>query len=57
MSEIDEFYTCDRHHKGTEVFGLQKWKLDTPIGTDNEIHRPNTLNFSCSHVGKRITRA
>ena len=57
MSRVDEFCTCDPHHKGVEVFGFHKWKLDTSIGVDEETHRPDTIHFSWPLLPKRVTRA
>ena len=57
MLGADEYRTRDPHLEGEEVFGSQKRKLDTTIGTDDETHRPDTINFSRPHTAKRITRA
>jgi hypothetical protein len=53
---MDKFCTRSPHLEGAEVFGSQKHKLDTPIGADDETHRPNTLNFSRPCVAQRTTR-
>src|ERR1700737_3725474 len=53
----EEFCTRSPHLEGAEIFGSQKYKLDTPIGADDEIHRPDTLNFSRPHVAQRTTRS
>jgi hypothetical protein len=52
-----EFCTHDPHLEGTEVFGSQKRRPDTPIGDDGETHRPDTVNFSRPPFGKRVTRS
>ena len=57
MPGADDFCTRDPHHEGAEVFGSQKRKPDTPIGADDETHRPDTISFSQPHPLKRITRA
>jgi hypothetical protein len=51
----EEFCTRDPHLEGAEVFGSQKQRPDTPIGDDDETHRPNTVNFSRPRPGKRVT--
>ena len=51
------FCTRDPHHEGVEVFGSQKRKPDTPIGADEDSHRPDTLNFSQPCPPKRVTRS
>ena len=56
MLGAEDFCTREPHLEGAEVFGSQKRKPDTPIGTDSETHHPNTINFSCLHLGKRVTR-
>ena len=56
MPGADDFCTRDPHHEGVEVFGSQKQKPDTPIGADDETHRPDTINFSRPHPLKRVTR-
>jgi hypothetical protein len=43
--------------EGAEVLGSHKRKLDTPIGADDETHRPDTLNFSRPHVAQRTTKS
>ena len=53
----DEFCTRSPHLEGAEVFGSQKRKADTPIGDDDETHRPDTLNFSRPRVAQRTTRS
>ena len=57
MHGAEDFCTREPHLEGAEVFGSQKRKPDTPIGADNETHRPNTINFSCPCLGKRVTRS
>ena len=57
MPGADEFCTHDPHHEGAEVFGSQKRKPDTPIGADEDSHRPNTINFSRPRPPKRVTRS
>jgi hypothetical protein len=54
---VDEFCTHSPHLEGAEVFGSQKRKPDTPIGADDETHRPDTVNFSRLHVAQRTTRS
>ena len=57
MLGADEFCTQDAHHEGTEVFGSQKRKPDTPIIANEEIHRLDTINFFWPHSMKRVTKA
>ena len=57
MPGADDFCTQDPHHEGAEVFGSQKRKPDTPIGADDETHRPDTISFSRPPPLKRVTRA
>ena len=57
MPGAEDFYTREPHLEGVEVFGSQKQKPDTPIGADNETHRPDTIIFSCLRLGKRVTRS
>ena len=57
MPGTDDFCTPDPHHEGAEVFGSQKRKPDTPIGVDDETHRPDTISFSRPYPLKRVTRA
>ena len=57
MLGADDFCTRDPHHEGVEVFGSQKQKPDTPIGADDETHKPDTIIFSRPHPLKRVTRA
>ena len=52
-----EFCTHDPHYEGAEVFGSQKQKPDTPIGVDEDSHRPDTVNFSRPRPPKRVTRS
>ena len=54
MLGAEDFCTREPHLEGAEVFGLQKQKPDTPIGADSETHRPDTINFSCPRLGKRV---
>jgi hypothetical protein len=53
----EEFCTRDPHLEGAEVFGLQKRRPDTPIGDEDETHRPDTVNFSRPPPRKRGTRS
>src|SRR5450631_3806638 len=53
----DEFCTRSPHLEDAKVFGSQKRKPDTPIGADDETHRPDTLNFSRPRVAQRTTRS
>ena len=55
MPGAEDFCTRKPHLEGAEMFGSQKRKLDTLIGADSEIHRPDTINFLCPHLGKRVT--
>ena len=51
-----DFCIRDPHHERAEVFGSQKRKPDTPIGADDETHRPDrVVNASVrpSHVSVR----
>ena len=57
MPGAEDFCTREPHLEGAEVFGSQKRKSDTPIGTDSETHRLDTINFSCLRLGKRVTRS
>ena len=55
MPGADEFCTRDPHMAGEEVFGSMKRKLDLPLGADEELHRPDKVNFSHPHgSGKAI---
>ena len=57
MLGADDFCTGDPHHEGVEVFGSQKRKPDTPIGVNDETHRPDIISFSRPPPLKRVTRA
>ena len=57
MPGAEDFCTRKPHLEGVEVFESQKRKPDTPIGADNETHRPDTINFSYLRLGKRVTRS
>ena len=57
MPRANDFRTEDPHHEGAEIFGSHKRKPDTPIRTNDETHRPDTINFSWPHLLKRVTRA
>ena len=57
MPGAEDFCTREPHLEGVEVFGSQKRKPDTPIGANSETHRPDTNNFSCPRLGKRVTRS
>ena len=57
MPGAEVFCTREPHLEGAEVFGSQKRKPNTPIGADSETHRPDTINFLCPRLGKRITRS
>ena len=57
MPGVEDFCTREPHLKGAEVFGSQKRKPNTPIGADSEIHHPDTINFLCPRLGKRVTRS
>ena len=57
MSGANEFCTRNPHHEGVEVFGSQKQKSNTSIGTDEETYGPNTINFFWPHLVKRVTKA
>ena len=39
------------------MFGSKKWRLDTPIGADDETHHPDNINFSRPRTDKRITQS
>ena len=45
------------HREGEEVFGSTKRKLDQPIGSEYDSHRPDKVNFSQPRVATRKTRA
>ena len=57
MPGVDDFCTRDPHHERAEVFGSQKQKPDTPIGANDETHRPDTISFFRPPPLKRVTRA
>ena len=57
MLGVDKFCTRDPYHEGAKVFGSQKHKLNTPIGVDEDSHRPDTVNFSQPCPPKRVTRS
>ena len=57
IPRIDEFCIRKPHHEVAEVFGFQKRKPNTPMRSDEETHRSDTIKFSRSHPVKRITRA
>ena len=57
MPGTSEFCIRDPHHKVAEVFGSQKRKHDTPIGANEETHRPDTIHFSRPMLPKRVIRA
>ena len=57
MLGAKEFFTYNSHLKGADIFRPLKRKLNMPIGVNNKIHHPNTINFYCPCPGKRITRA
>jgi hypothetical protein len=38
------------HLMGKEVFGSSKQLIDCPLGSNNDSHHPNHVNFSCPQV-------
>jgi hypothetical protein len=52
MPGAAEFCTWEPHFEGEEVFGSQKCKVDVPLGSKHESHRPDKVNFS--HLLVRI---
>jgi hypothetical protein len=57
MPGIEEFCTREPHFEGEEVFGSQKRKVDIPLGSEHESHRPDRVNFSRPQVRIRSTAA
>lgn len=57
MPGAEVFCTRTPHFEGAEVFGSQKRKPNTPVGDDDETHRPDTMSYSRPRVGQRTTRA
>ena len=56
IPEVDEFSNRNPHFKGEEVFGLQKQKVEMPLGCEYDSHRPNKVNFSHPHIQTRSKR-
>jgi len=58
MPGAEDIYTRIPHLEGEEVFGFNKRKLDLPIGSEGDSHRPDKVNFSHPQVQTRsaITR-
>ncbi len=44
------FFYRISNFEGEEVFGFVKRFVDCPFGGDNDYHRFNHMNFSCSRV-------
>jgi hypothetical protein len=57
MPGAKEFCTRKPHFEGEEVFGSQKRKVDIPLGSEHEFHRPDGVNFSRPRVRPRSTAA
>jgi hypothetical protein len=47
MPGAEEFCTREPNFEGEEVFGSQKRKVDIPLRSKYELHRPDRVNFSC----------
>jgi hypothetical protein len=43
--------------EGVEIFGSTKRKLNLPPGSSYDLHRSDTVNYSLSSDGRRVTRA
>jgi hypothetical protein len=57
MPASEEFCTREPHFEGEEVFGSQKCKVNIPLGSEYESHRPDRVNFSRPRVKTRSTTA
>jgi hypothetical protein len=57
MPGVEEFCTREPHFEGEEVFGSQKCKVDIPLGSEHESHKPDRVNFSRPRVRTRSTAA
>jgi hypothetical protein len=57
MPGAEEFCTRVPRMAGEEVFGSSKRKADLPLGTEEESHRPNKVNFSHPRGSGRAMRA
>jgi hypothetical protein len=53
MPETAKFGTHMLHMEGDEVFGSQKRKPDIPLGNEQELYRPDQVNFICPQVETR----
>ena len=53
MPGVEELCTRIPHLEGEEVFGSTKRKLDVPIGSEADSHRPDKVNFSHPRVQLR----
>ena len=53
MPGAEEICTRIPHLEGEEVFGSTKRKLDLPIGSEGDSHRPDKVNFSHPRVHTR----
>jgi hypothetical protein len=57
MPGAEELCTRIPHLEREEVFGSTKRKLDLPIGSEGDSHRPDKLNYSQPRVQTRSTKA
>jgi len=57
MPGAEEFCTREPHFEGEDVFGSQKRKAGLPLGSEEESHRPDRVNFSCPRMRTRSTAA
>jgi hypothetical protein len=46
MPDAEDVCTRIPHLEGEEVFGSSKRKLDVPIGSEGDSHRPDKVNYS-----------
>jgi len=57
MPGAEDFCNREPHLEGEEVFGSTKRKLDMPIGSEGDSHRPDKVNFSHPRVQTRSAAA
>ena len=53
----EDLITKPRGLEGAKIFGSSKKKLDLPLGSHNDSHRQDKVNFSIPRMSTRSTRA
>ena len=55
--DAPQLLSREPHREGEELFGSTKRKLNQPIGSEYDSHRPDKVNFSQPRLSTRNTRA